>query len=142
MIEAAEWLQSQGQPLWNPSDLTPDRLRRHVRPDEIFVGYVEKVPAVACLIQTRDPWFWPGVEDSYFVHKLSVARRFSSQGYGAEMLAWAARHALSAGQSFLRLDCAADRPKLRRFYEGCGFRYVDLHRVDTFEVARYQRPLV
>ena len=141
MIEAAKWLQNPNQPLWDPADLTPEKLRAVIQPSEIFVGYVECDAAVAVFLQSRDPLFWPGVNDALFVHKLSVARRFAGQGYAADMLAWAAEHAKSTGKKFLRLDCAADLPKLRRFYENCEFHFVDQWRLDHYAAARYERRL-
>ncbi len=41
----------------------------------------------------------------------------------------------------LRLDCAADRPKLCRFYEDYGFRRVGLRMVGWYDAAFYELPL-
>ncbi len=41
----------------------------------------------------------------------------------------------------LRLDCAADRPKLCRFYEDYGFRRVGRRMVGWYDAAFYELPL-
>jgi hypothetical protein len=40
------------------------------------------------------------------------------------MIEWAKKEAKRRNKTFLRLDCAADRPKLCSFYEKHGFRKV------------------
>jgi hypothetical protein len=40
------------------------------------------------------------------------------------MIHWAIRRAKHLNKAFVRLDCAADRPKLCQFYESQGFKKV------------------
>jgi hypothetical protein len=67
-------------------------------------------------------------------------RRFSNKARGVpgEMLAWCARQAETHGCSFLRLDCDAQRGKLRRLYEGLGFRFHSERSMGLHTVARYE----
>ena len=42
---------------------------------------------------------------------------------------------------YLRLDCDASRPKLRRLYEELGFEFHSFRQVGAYYVARYEYPL-
>ena len=79
--------------------------------------------------------------ESLFVHKLAAARRLKGRGAAAAMLDWARARASDQGRAYLRLDCAADRPKLCRFYEGYGFRRVGRRMVGRYDTAFYEMPL-
>jgi ribosomal protein S18 acetylase RimI-like enzyme len=76
-----------------------------------------------------------------FVHKLAAARRLKGRGAAAAMLDWARARASEQGRAYLRLDCAADRPKLCRFYEEHGFRRVGRRMVGPYDTAFYELPL-
>lgn len=60
------------------------------------------------------------------------------RGLAHALLAGAARETREAGCAFLRLDTAANRPKLRALYESAGFRAVDEVTVRGFFVVRYE----
>ena len=54
------------------------------------------------------------------------------------MLNWARVRASEQERAYLRLDCAADRPRLCRFYEEYGFRCVGLEMVGAYDTAFYK----
>jgi len=90
--------------------------------------------------QMEDLLFWPDIEqgDSAFVHRLVVARAFKGQGVSTALLDWSVEHARAMGKHFLRLDCDAERMKLRELYERFGFRLHSYRQVTSYYVARYE----
>ncbi len=98
------------------------------------------VPAGAMRFQLEDLLFWPDIpqEESAFVHRLVVARRFKGQGVSTALLQWAVQHTRACGRKFLRLDCDAERRRLRALYEAFGFRLHSYRQVQSYYVARYE----
>ncbi len=107
------------------------------------LGSLSEEPAAAMVVQGSDETFWPDAPEgeSLFVHKLAAARRLKGRGAAAAMLDWAKARASEQGRSYLRLDCAADRPKLCRFYEEYGFRRAGRRMVGPYDTAFYEIPL-
>ncbi len=55
------------------------------------------------------------------------------QGVSNALLEWAVRRTRASGDAaLLRLDCDADRPKLRALYESCGFRLHSYRQVGPY----------
>jgi GNAT superfamily N-acetyltransferase len=73
------------------------------------------------------------------VHRLVVRRAFKGHGVARALLEWAVTHARAHGRGLLRLDCDANRPKLRALYESCGFRLHSYRQVGSYYVSRYER---
>jgi GNAT superfamily N-acetyltransferase len=144
LLEVAAWLQAKGQPMWMVDELAPETLLEHYDLQEMHLGLLTSgEPAAAMVVQQSDEFFWPDVPEgeSLFIHKLAAARRLKGRGAAAAMLNWAKAEAREQGKIYLRLDCAADRPKLCRFYEGYGFRRVGRRMVGRYEAAFYELPL-
>ena len=93
--------------------------------------------------QLEDPLFWPDLPqgEAAFVHRLAIRRQFAGAGVSTALLKWAADRAQSIGRAYLRLDCEASRPRLRAFYERCGFRHHSDRHVGPYFVSRYELPL-
>jgi len=91
--------------------------------------------------QLEDERFWPDVpmNESVFVHRLAVRRRFAGGGISSAMLDWAVERARSLRRGYLRLDCEASRPKLRAVYERFGFVHHSDRQVGPYYVSRYER---
>lgn len=130
---------------WLPCHLTAEAVfEPGVEP---YILLQDGVPAATALLVTEDSLFWPEKEPgtAVYIHRLSVAEGFAGQGLAAAMVEFAAGYARERNIPFLRLDCRADRQKLRRLYESCGFRFVDTVEVDVPGVhlcnARYERSL-
>lgn len=125
--EAAEWLHQQGQEMWLPEQITVERLLKQNAIHEMFIGYVSGEPAAAMIIQETDPMIWPEESnnlDSLYLHKLCVQRSKAKTGCSIAMIGWAKDEVKRCNKTFLRLDCAADRPKLCAYYESHEFRKV------------------
>ena len=67
-----------------------------------------------------------------------VARPFKGQGISTALLAWSVERARAMGKRYLRLDCDAERAKLRALYERFGFRLHSYRQVTSYYVARYE----
>jgi len=124
--------------MWSLEAFTPEKIRKEVF--EFYVASYREAIAGVLKFQLEDAVLWPDLPsgDSAFVDRLAVRREFAGYGLPKELLDFAVRKAASLGKKYLRLDCAADRPKLRRVYEECGFRYHSNLYVPPFHVARYE----
>lgn len=143
LIASATHRAERGEPLWPPGSLTPERLSRHYPPQGWRVAWQGGQAVAACVLLDADLLFWPDDSpgEARYLHKLGVHPGAQGQGLAARMLEDAARETREAGCSWLRLDTAADRPKLRALYEGAGFRAVDEVEVKGFRVVRYEMPV-
>lgn len=137
--QAAERLKARGEMLWNPADITVEALAAKVQPSEVFVGSVGMDVAIAAFVQERDPYIWPGKDDSLFIHKLAVADRFVGQGIATHFIDWVAVLAARRKKLFLRLDADSARPKLAAFYLRQGFRHVATRMSRDFTYGLYER---
>ena len=139
--EAARALEQRGQPLWSQNELTPDALRKAYPDSEMYLGFYEGEAVAGMILLANDPLFWPDVQpgESLFVHKLAVVPKAQGQGIAAQMLAFALDRAYKQGKRYLRLDTAAERPKVRAFYERNGFSFVGERKVEPFTVALYEQ---
>jgi GNAT superfamily N-acetyltransferase len=143
LIEAARWVDALGIVMWEDGELDADLVRIEIAAGLFFLARVDGRPAGAIRFQIEDLLFWPDIpqHDSAFVHRLVVTRRYRAQGISTALLAWAVQHARALGKRTLRLDCDADRPKLRALYERFGFRLHSFRQVGPYYVARYEYPL-
>lgn len=140
MREAARWLIDRGQPLWQLKELTEKRMLRFVSKENFITGYLNEEPAAAMILQWTDRDVWPeiGANQSGFIHKLSVRRKYAGQGLPRQLIAHAEQQCLIEGVNWLRLDCDANRPELIRFYQENGFILVGRKTVSVYEVALFE----
>ena len=143
LLEAAAWVDALGGVMWEENELAPDNVAAEVAAGQFAVAEVDGLPAGAVRFQTEDLLFWPDIpqQDSAFVHRLVVRRRFQKQGVSEALLQWAMDRARALGKTHLRLDCDAHRRRLRAFYEGAGFRVHSYRQVGPYYVARYEYEL-
>ncbi|MBC1236035.1 GNAT family N-acetyltransferase [Nostoc sp. 2RC] len=140
LLEAALWLQQRGIPLWHDSELSPEYISEDVANGLFFIAEWAGEPAGTIKFQLEDLVFWPDIpqQESAFVHRLAVRRRYSGGKVSSALLAWAVERAQTLGKLYLRLDCEASRPQLRTVYESFGFRYHSDRQVGAFFVSRYE----
>ena len=119
--------------------LEAGRVDAEVSAGQFYIAEVNGEPAGAVKFQLEDRLFWPDLEesDSAFVHRLVVRRRYKGAGVSTALLRWAASRAESLGKRYLRLDCDAQRSKLRQLYEAFGFEFHSFRQVGAYYVARY-----
>ena len=140
-MEAAKWVeQLDGTVMWVEGELEEDRIRAEVRAGMFVVAEIDGQIAGAIRFQLEDRLFWPDLDgrDSAFVHRLAVRRAFAGQGISSALLAWTVNRARGLGKRYLRLDCDADRPRLRVLYERFGFRLHSYRQVGSYYVSRYE----
>jgi GNAT superfamily N-acetyltransferase len=138
--EAARWLEETGQPMWRDDELLASHIAANVEAGLVFLAECDGEIAGTIKFQLDDPLFWPDVprEDSAFIHRLAVKRRFAGGGVSSALIQWAAARTRALGRRFLRLDCEASRPRLRAVYEKLGFRHHSDRQVGPYFVSRYE----
>ena len=141
--DAAGWVDALGVVMWDEGELDSTQIAREVADRQFFVAEVDGVVAGAIRFQLEDQLFWPDIaqDDSAFVHRLVVARAFKGQGVSTALLEWSIAHARAMGKRWLRLDCDAERTKLRALYERHGFQFHSYRQVTSYYVARYEYSL-
>ena len=124
LAEARQWLADRSIDQWQ--EPLPDRvIEADVHRGRLFV--VREIGGLAGIlsIAPSDEETWgPDSVRALYVHRLAVAQRHRGAQLGRNLLRWARTYALELGCVWLRLDCAADNPGLRLFYERAGFTYV------------------
>ena len=138
--EAARWLKEQGMPMWRQDELLPSHIVADVDSGQFFLAECDGVPAGAIRFQLEDRLFWPDLpqDDSAFVHRLAVRRRFAGGEVSSALFLWAIARTHTLGRRFLRLDCEVSRARLRAVYERIGFRFHSNKQVGPYFVARYE----
>ena len=141
LTAAAKWLEDEGMPQWKGDELHPQHTRTDIEAELFYVAERDGVIAGVVKFQLEDQLFWPDLPagEAAFVHRLAVDRDHAATGVGEALLNWAAKETRSIGRKFLRLDCEASRPRLRAFYERCGFRHHSDRQVGPYFVSRYER---
>lgn len=144
LTEAARWVeQMDGTIMWVEGELEEARVRAEAEAGLFVIAEAEGAVVGAIRFQLEDPLFWPDLDgrDSAFVHRLAVRRSHAGQGISTALLRWAADRARALGRRYLRLDCDADRTRLRALYERFGFRLHSHRQVGAYYVSRYELPL-
>lgn len=138
--EAAAWLRQTGRELWLAEEVAPAKVAPDVLAGLFYVVAQEEEITAVAKIQFDDPLFWPDVppNSSLFLHRIAVRRAFAGQGMVGALLAFARQMAVVNGRSYVRLDCDAARPALRRYYERLGFGHHSDRQVGPWWVARYE----
>ncbi|MBW4623785.1 MAG: GNAT family N-acetyltransferase [Cyanosarcina radialis HA8281-LM2] len=140
LLEAALWLKQQNMTLWEENEVSPESIYEDVKFGCFFIAFCEDIAAGVVKFQTEDLVFWPDVpqENSAFIHRLAVRRSFAGGGVSTALMQWAIERSRDLGKDFLRLDCAADRLRLRSLYENFGFQHHSDRQVRPYFVARYE----
>jgi len=138
--EAAAWVDALGVVMWEDGELDAAQIAGEVSAGQFVLAEVGGEPAGTIRFQLEDLLFWPDrpAGEAAFVHRLVVRRAFKGTGVSAALLEWATRRAKAEGRAFLRLDCDANRLKLRQLYERCGFRLHSYREVGPYYVSRYE----
>jgi len=141
LVEAARWVEElDGTIMWVEGELEEERVRAEAGTGMFVVAEIDGRAAGAMRFQLEDRLFWPDLDDtdSAFVHRLAVRRAFAGQGISTALLEWAVDRARTLGKGYLRLDCDAERSRLRAFYERFGFRLHSYRQVGSYYVSRYE----
>ena len=139
LTEAAKWLISINQQLWQQDELALSALEKDVASGSYYLAYWNEKPVGTFKFQLEDTLFWPDVPnyESAFVHRLAVKRSAAGLGVSIQMLNWAKAKTKELGRKYLRLDCAK-RQKLCNLYERNGFIKHSERQVGPYYVVRYE----
>ena len=141
LIEAANWVkQLDGTTMWVEGELEEHRVRSEMEAGLFVVAEVDDHVVGAMRFQLEDRLFWPDLDahDSAFVHRLAVRRAYAGRGISKALLQWAVERARLLNRRYLRLDCDAERSRLRVLYERFGFRLHSFRQVGAYYVSRYE----
>jgi GNAT superfamily N-acetyltransferase len=144
LLEASNWVkQLDGTTMWVEGELDEHRVRSEVEAGLFVVAEVDSHLVGAMRFQLEDRLFWPDldVDDSAFVHRLAVRREYAGRRISTALLQWAVERARLMNRRYLRLDCDAERSRLRALYERFGFRLHSFRQVGAYYVSRYQLPM-
>jgi GNAT superfamily N-acetyltransferase len=141
LTEAARWLIDRGEPLWEPADLVPERLRGGIADGSLHLVRQAGEPVGTIALQWEDPTFWPDAApgESAFVHRLAVRRSVAGTGVAGAMLTWAQECAASAGCRWLRLDCSARHERLCAYYRDAGFQPCGTREIGSYVGQLFER---
>ena len=116
------------------------RIAEDVRSGLSFLAKCDGEAAGTVRFQLEEELFWPDVpqDDSAFIHRLAVKRRFAGGEISSALILWAIARTHALGRRYLRLDCIASRPRLRALYERMGFRFHSNRQVGLYYVSRYE----
>ena len=139
LVDASAWLRARGIEPGHPPRPLAELFAGTIAHGNMYIALVDGQPA-AKMALTQEDRLWndlPG--KALYVHGLMVRRAYAGRQIGPALLRWADTLAERLGRPLLRLDCNADNPALRAYYERAGFTprgEVTLpHRV----AARYER---
>lgn len=140
MREVAQWCEVSGKNMWRPEALSKDRLMKDLSEENFCVGKFGDDNASSMILQWYDPLFWPekGKDESGYVHKLCVRRKYSGQGVSHKMIEYAVEECKKKGVHFLRLDTGWNRQRLCELYESMGFIKVGKRTIGGWEYALYE----
>jgi protein-tyrosine phosphatase len=144
--EASAWLAGRGHQGWPAGAFFDDgaygrrSLRRALAAAELQLVLRDDQPVGTVTVQWSDPVIWPDDSgDAGYIHRLALAGDAHGLGLGLEVLSWAERRILARGRRYARLDCRADDPGIRGYYERAGYR----HRgeIEHLGLSRYEKDL-
>ncbi|MCS7463988.1 GNAT family N-acetyltransferase [Paenibacillus doosanensis] len=122
--EGAFWLADRGAAMWTKRQVTAESIAAAYGREGLYVAYVNGQAAGAVIVQAGLDGGQPDgpQADALRLHKLCVRRAYAGTGLSRRIVGWTIAYAREKGLRRVRLDCAADRPKLCAFYESLGFR--------------------
>ena len=140
LTEAAGWLKQKNMPLWQQEHIALSVIDQDIKMGLFYIAFREDIAAGVVKFQTEDLEYWPDINqaDSAFLHRLAVRRSFAGGTVSTQIFQWAIEYSRELGKQFLRLDCVADRPRLRLVYENFGFKHHSDRQVGAYFVARYE----
>jgi GNAT superfamily N-acetyltransferase len=140
LAEVDAWVAQLGTPMWERGEVDRDRVVAEVVSGLFALAWWDGEAAGTVKFQLEDPEFWPDRpgDNAAYIHRLAVRRKFAGGMVSTALMQWAVDRARSLRREVLRLDCDADRTRLRRVYERFGFRYHSDRQVGPYFVARYE----
>lgn len=140
---AATWGASAGCPSWTPGSFTGpgsvgiSRLRSDLESTSLYLVWLDNAAVATFSLLESDALFWPSArDDALYLHRFAVRR--VNAGVGAHAVAWAGAEARRRERAYVRLDCLAENPGIRRYYERHGFAPVGEKLIDGVRFSLYE----
>jgi GNAT superfamily N-acetyltransferase len=158
--EAADWLLSRGIDMWHidreqATAYLQAALTGYPPTREVYLAWRgaahgglargsfatgEHEPVATFSLQASDSRIWGDMpDDALYLHGFAVRRAVGGKGVGLALLRWAEDVAAAAGKTYLRLDCMAENPALRVYYERAGFTHRGDMYGQTWGASLYER---
>ncbi len=140
LLDAVEWLERIGNPLWTRTQATWDWLSQSFEIGDFCIATIDDEPIGCMALADSDRVVWPQIPkgQSLFIHKLAVKRCAAGQGVSAALIDYAKRACIQRGIHILRLDTQYSNDKLRGLYERHGFVFAGRTLLyDKYDVALY-----
>jgi hypothetical protein len=142
LAEAAAWLKEKGIDQWPspPNKHWQRRMAEAIQREEVYtVGIVKNRFGVVCFTW-NDP-HWPDDNLAGYVPLMGIRSEMHGQNLGGLIFFWAMLKAKRERKQFLRLSCAAENGRLRRYYETQAFHFRGLVTHHDYQVALYEKPI-
>lgn len=142
--EVAEWLDSRGVGQLPPGTYGQfaDYYAASIAASEVYVGLIGTSLVGSFRLVHDDRPVWPDIDDddSLYLENLVVRRAWSGRGLGRQLLLWAEQQVSRVRKKYIRLDCFANNPVLRKYYEDAGYEaWGEIDACYPFGVLRLQR---
>jgi ribosomal protein S18 acetylase RimI-like enzyme len=145
--EAAIWLQERNINYWkvwiNPPDNYVNWIRKGINNKEFYL-IKEGSSIIGCFrLSWHDEIFW-GKQSmpAGYVHSFTIDRKHYGKKKGIVVLQMIEKKSKDNGKRYLRLDCASNNLKLKKYYEKFGFRPVGVTIVKGEQLTLYERDIV
>jgi GNAT superfamily N-acetyltransferase len=116
------------------------RLRQDLASGSLYLVWCGDRPVATFSLLESDPMYWPSAgDDALYLHRFAVRR--DAAGAGRRAVEWVVEEARRRGRNYIRLDCLAENPGIRRYYESCGFAAVDETVIDEVRFSLYELPV-
>jgi GNAT superfamily N-acetyltransferase len=141
--EVAEWGDAEGFPSFGaggyagPESRGAGYLRDDIAANGLYLVWQGDTAVATFSLLEQDPMFWPNAgDDALYLHRFAVRR--SAAGIGRHAVAWCFEEARRRERSCVRLDCLADNPGIRRYYERFGFVVIEERMINGTHYALYE----
>ncbi len=139
--DAVNWMDTKNiLNLWNEHNIRWDVLSKNYKIEDFYIDYINNIPVGCMAVTDIDVTYWSDVKQgtSLYIHKLAVKQDARGRGISKELIDFAKEKAYSKNINEIRLDCNANRIKLRALYEEQGFQIVKKILTDKgYELALY-----
>lgn len=141
LIEAAQWMMTQGIDQWRPEQFTLDEILSYFDYRDVYLVYSGGEPAALFTLQDNDPEYWGSrnITGYSYLHRLTVKQSFRSLGMGRELVKWAAEKSVIDEKKGLRLDCIGHNVRLNLLYQQLGFQFMGMAVKNGREYSLYEK---
>lgn len=139
--DAVRWMKIRGlDNLWNEQNTKWEVLSKSYQIEDFYIAFEEGQPVGCMALTDVDQTYWPEVKkgEALYLHKLAVKGEARGKGISIALMNYARGKAKMENIQTIRLDCNAKREKLRKLYEGQGFKWIRNVTVSSgYELALY-----